>query len=281
MAAHQAFYRSAVKSFAQRHFEQITHIFGLKSHEVTTGDLVLLLESTVGKQMRICFEHKGRCDESVVKELVLTPSSRRSLEFAAGKIGHAEIGMAMNKPIHKALSEEPVYGAALNRLMLEWRRNRMRREMKALAATAHEVEILTVRLLSAIDNFRDNPNFETRIRVKMSITAVNKSLLRAHGRARMASVWALRSGYSSASVTKAIHGLYIKRMRRLSSGMAKLDQWIGKNGYQSALAPGIQRRTKILSRELLSSSANPELLSSQVRYPKESRQRQAEDLSYG
>lgn len=280
MKSHDAFFQARLSHFVEKHREAIAQHFDQKAEDLTHADMCLLLEHSIGDQMRAYFERKGRFDTSVLQELELIPPSERTIKALSNKIARAEIGMAMNKPIHKAKLVNPEYGPAIEPYILEYRRNRMRKEMEALVATSRDIEAHTLRLLSALDRFRDQPNFENRLMVKAAMTAVNKSLLRAHRRARIGAVWALRSGFSSEAVTKAIHRLYVKRMRTLATGMSKLDTHIGKHGIQSNFAKGITRRNKIISRELLSASANPELLR-KSRYAKDKHTDILSGLSHG
>lgn len=281
MAAHDAFFYSSVSHFADKNHATLARLFDVSENEVTTSDLVQLLEHSIGEQMKAYFERKGRFDTDILKELALVPPAERSITALAPRVARKEFGMAMNKPIHQAKMINPKYGAALDQLIVLWRRNRMRKEMESLAACSKDIEAYTLRLLSALDRFRDQPNFENRLRVKAAMSHVNKSLLRAHRRARIGAVWALRSGYSSEAVSKAIHRLYLKRMRNLTTGMARLDHYIGKHGIQSHIATGIQRRQKILTRELMNATASPELYQQKTRYANRQARDILGDLSYG
>lgn len=281
MAAHHAFYKASLNHFVEKHFSTIAEMFQVAPEHVDKEDLVLMMEHSMSDKLRAIFNLQGRFDTHTLYELSYVPPEQRDPKEIAKAIARQEIGMAMNKPIHKATQVNPHYGRLMQDYILDYRRNRMRRELQMLATSATEIESHTLRLLSSLDRFQDDPSFENRLRVKAAMNAVNKSLIRAHKRARIGAVWALRAGFSSEAVTKAIHRLYTKRMKTLSVGMSKLDQHLNKRGFQSRIAEGISRRQRIISREMLSASANPELLTRKARYPNKNAHDILSEITYG
>lgn len=281
MTAHNAFYKASLSHFIDKHFTTIAELFEVSPEQVDKEDLMLMLEHTMSDKLRAIFNLQGRFDTHTLYELSYIPATQRNPQQIAKDLARQEIGMAMNKPIHKAMQTDPSYGRYLREYVTDYRRTRMRREMELLATSAKDIESHTLRLLSSLDRFQDDPSFENRLRVKAAMNAVNKSLISAHKRARIGAVWALRAGFSSEAVTKAIHRLYTRRMKTLTIGMTKLDQHLNKRGFQSHIAEGISRRQRILTREMLSASANPALLTRKVRYPNKNEHDILSGITYG
>ncbi len=281
MTAHKAFYKASLNHFVEKHFSTIADLFEVKADQVDKADLLLMLEHCMSDKLKAIFNLQGRFDTHTLYELSYIPPEKRNVQKIAKEIARQEIGMAMNKPIHKATQVNPSYGRLMHDYIVDYRRTRMRREFELLATSAREIESHTLRLLSTLDRYQDDPSFENKLRVKAAMNAVNKSLVSAHKRARIGAVWALRAGFSSEAVTKAIHRLYTRRMKTLSIGMSKLDQHLNKRGFQSKIAEGISRRQRILTREMLSASANPELLTRKARYPNRNDHDILSGITYG
>lgn len=260
MKSHNAFFNASLRNFVSKNHGQISDQFGEDGPQLTPEDLFKMMEVSVGPQMRALFERKGRIDESIIKEIAMMPKSERTINHLSNLIARAEIGMAMNKPIYRAMEESPSYGPLLDPFISAYRRVRMRREMLALSNTAIDIEKNALNLMAAVSRLKASPTEQNKVRVRVAIKTVNKSLLKAHRRARIGSVWALRSGFSGDSVMRAMNRLYMKRMKKLSPGMARLDEIISSHGIKSEISKGIDRRHSIINREMMMACANPNLL---------------------
>lgn len=257
MPSENAFFTAAMNQFVKKHMTKLSSLYGVSEDEVSHFDMTAIVNYTAGLEVRSVFEFKGRLDDEAISELRLVPPSRRSLEEASKAISRQEIGLMMNKPIYKAREFQPEYGRFFNRYLEGWRTKRMRRSFNNLVKSTGEVNRRTRILLSLIRNYQANPSHEARMKVGGAIKGLNKALVSVHVHARYGGAWAIRAGFSTRSVSKAVSSLYISKMTRLSSSLCKLDNYLNSHGFTSNMAQGVNKRKRILSRELMAANVDP------------------------
>ncbi|WP_338924128.1 hypothetical protein V0M98_38585 (plasmid) [Pseudomonas silesiensis] len=258
MAANNLFYQAALAQFVKNNHANLAQLYGGDEDGLSQFDLELVLDQTAGQMLRLVFEYNGRFDQFTLRELALMPPANRNLEVAAKLMARNEIGLMMNTPLYKSRAARPAYGKLLGERVDEWRMNRMRETFQKISKTSEDVEGRTRTLKIAMQNFRVNPCKQNKLKVNVAVKSLNKSLLSSHYQAKAGAAWALRAGFSAHAVAKSLNGLYLKKMAKMAASFAKVDDWLAHNGIKSSISDGIDRRRKIVIRDLQLAHANPE-----------------------
>lgn len=252
-------YDSALTRFVKDNHSHLSMLYGTTPDQVSPDDLKIMLGYTANLELRSVFEFKGRLGPEALFEIRRIPASSRTLDTAARAIAHHEVGLVINKPLSKARDVLPSYGKALTSYVSEWRTRKMRATFRKLVDASLEVERQTIALLDNVRAFREVPSLQNKMKVQISIKAVNKSLLSAHFHAKAGAAWSLRAGFTGIQAARAVNTVYIKKITKLAGSFERLDEFLQRQGIPSKVAEGINRRKKILNRELMLANADPEL----------------------
>lgn len=249
-------YDSALTRFVRDNHSHLSLMYGTTPDQLSQDDLKVMISYTANLELRSVFEYKGNLGPEALFEIRRIPASSRTLDTAAKAIAHHEVGLVLNRPLSKARQVLPSYGKALSSYVSEWRTRKMRATFRKLVSASTEVDRKTEALISATKRYRDIPSLQNKMKVQVAIKAVNKSLLSAHFHAKAGAAWSLRAGFTGIQVARAINTVYIKKIKKLSANYERLDSWLGRNGIKSTISEGINRRNKILSRELMLANAD-------------------------
>jgi hypothetical protein len=261
-------YDEAVAQFILEYRKPLMLLFGSPGKDFSADDLKVMLEYSIGNQMRTMFEFKGRLDAQVLTELRLVPRESRVFPKTRRALERAEIGKVQNKPMDKVVGLQHANGEFLRQHLEKWRLAKMRIEMRKLAQAANEIENDTRRLMASIEHFRRHPSKENRLGVSRAIVGLNKSLLAIHYRARSAGAWAIRAGFTPQAASRALEHLYLKRVHRLGASLNRLDRWLEANTFKSRLSEGVERRQMIIEAELHRATGIDFSILPKARYPK-------------
>lgn len=251
-------YDDALNTFVRENHSHLSLLYGTTPDQVNHTDLKVVLGYTADHVLKSIFEFKGKLGPETLFELRRIPANDRTLEGAAKAIAHHEVGLILNKPLNKARDVLPTYGKALSSYVTEWRTRKMRATFRRLIGAADDVDRKTVALLAAVKQYRTLPTLNNKVAVKVAIKDVNKSLLAAHYHAKAGAAWSLRAGFGAMQVARAVNGVYIRKISKLSTNFVKLDKWLNDQGISSTIGDGINRRKKILNRELMMANADPQ-----------------------
>lgn len=252
-------YENSLNKFISDHHAKLSLLYGVEPELLSSNDIKTILKYSFGLKLKKIHETKGDIDEEAITELKLIPKSKRNIDIASKAIAHKDVGYAINKPIHKARDRDNRFGKYFSEKIEAWRVARMRQSFNRMVTATAQIEARTKTLLSFINYAIQHPSPQSRRNVSFAIKQLNGSLVTAHTSARAGAVWAMRSGFSSRSVSRAISTLYIQRMGRLASTYKKLDTFLAHEGIRSNISNGIVKRKKILTRELMLANADPEL----------------------
>lgn len=252
-------YDSELTKFVRDNHSHLSFLYGTTPDQVSADDLKIMLGYTANLELRSVFEFKGKLGPEALFEIRRIPASSRTLDTAARAIAHHEVGLVINKPLSKARDILPVYGKALGVYVSEWRTRKMRATFRKLVDASMEVDNKTRVLLEAARAFRDVPSLQNKIKVQAAIKGVNKSLLTAHFHAKAGAAWSIRAGFTGIQAARAINTVYIQKITKLSASYAKLDDFLQLQGITCKVSEGINRRKKILNRELMLANADPAL----------------------
>lgn len=250
-------YDSALTKFVKDNHSHLSLLYGATPDQVSQDDLKIMLGYTANLELRSVFEFKGKLGPEALFEIRRIPASSRTLDTAARAIAHHEVGLVINKPLSKARDVLPSYGKALTSYVSEWRTRKMRATFRKLVDASLEVDNKTRTLLATVKAFREVPSLQNKIKVQVAIKGVNKSLLSAHFHAKAGAAWSLRAGFTGIQAARAINTVYITRITRLANSFEKLDDFLQRQGIPSNVSEGINRRKKILNRELMLANADP------------------------
>lgn len=250
-------YDSALTKFVRDNHSHLSLLYGATPDQVSTDDLKIMLGYTANLELRSVFEFKGKLGPEALFEIRRIPSSSRTLDTAAKAIAHHEVGLVINKPLSRARDVLPTYGKALTSYVAEWRTRKMRATFRKLVDASLEVDNKTRKLLETVRAFREVPSLQNKLKVQVAIKGVNKSLLSAHFHAKAGAAWSLRAGFTGIQAARAINTVYITRITRLANSFEKLDESLQRLGIPSNVSEGINRRKKILNRELMLANADP------------------------
>lgn len=260
-------YDEAVTQFIGEHKKPLMLLFGSPGKDFSTEDLKVMLEYSIGNQLRTMFEYKGQLGAQALTELRLIPREHRVYPKTRTALERAEIGKVQNKPLDKVANLQRANSGFLGQHLERWRLIKMRIEMRKLAQAATEIENNTRRLMASIEHFRRHPSKENRLGVSRAIVGLNKSLLAIHYRARSAGAWAIRAGFTPQAASRALEHLYLKRVRRLGASLDRLDRWLEANTFKSRLSQGVERRQMILEAELHRATGIDFSIAPKARYP--------------
>lgn len=250
---------SSLYDFVEKHNTKLSLLYGVEPGTLSNDDLRTILTYTFGLEFKKLFKEKGRLDDEALAEIKLAPKSKRNIDVATKAIVHKDIGNTINKPIHKARDRDRRFGSYFSERIEAYRTEKMRQSFKRLVAATAQIEARTRTLVAYINYAIQYPSPESRRNVSFAIRQLNGSLVAAHMSARAGTVWALRSGFGSRSVSKALSSLYIQRMNRIAGTYKKLDTFLAHTGIRSNISDGIVKRKKILTRELMMANADPDL----------------------
>ncbi len=257
MKTDQLFYKSALLAFSEQYLDQLSELYNIRPGSLKAGDMVIILEYTANLQMESVFEFNGRLGQLAINEIRNIPESSRSLEKVAKSIAHHEVGLTINRPLHKSLNENPDYGKLLQDMVSEWRVRKMRSTFRKLITSSFVAEQKIKELISVSRKYKSDPSYENKLAVKVAINSVNKSLISAHFQARAGAAWSLRAGFTGIRAARAMNSVYIKKINKLAESLSQMDNWLISNGIKSEMAIGINRRKKILNRELMLANSDP------------------------
>lgn len=252
-------YDLALAKFVKENHSQLSFLYGTTPDQVSSDDLRIVLGYTANLELRSVFEFKGKLGPEALFEIRRIPAASRTLDTAARAIAHHEVGLVINKPLSKARDVLPSYGKALGGYVAEWRMRKMRATFRKLVDASLEVDNKTRALLDAVKSYRDVPTLQNKIKVQSAIKGVNKSLLSAHFHAKAGAAWSIRAGFTGLQAARAINTVYIQRINKLSASYEKLDDFLQRQGISSKVSEGINRRKKILNRELMLANSEPSL----------------------
>jgi hypothetical protein len=258
MAATNQIFLEALDSFVRTNHGHLSDLYGAKSDEYSVEDFKTILEYSAGIQLKAVFEFRGRLGAEALFEVKRIPKKIRTLDHAAKAIAHDEVGHIINRPLHKSRSYTPNYGKSLSAIVDTWRTKKMRATFRKLISVSFSVDNCTKALLASMRDYRKDPSLDQKTAVKIAVKALNKQLISAHFHAKAGAAWSLRAGFTGVQAARAISTVYIKRMNTLAGSLQKVDDWLSENGIASSLAEGINRRKKILSRELMLANADIE-----------------------
>ncbi|WP_274645005.1 hypothetical protein [Pseudomonas serbica] len=258
MPSNNLFYQAALAQFVKNNHAKLAQLYGGDADGLSQYDLELILDQTAGQTLRLVFEYNGRFDQFTLNELALMPASKRNLEVAAKLMARHEVSLMMNTPLYKAMASRPAYGKILGERVDEWRMKRMRETFQKITKTSQQVERNTHRLKVAMKNFVDNPSKHNKMKVNVAVKSLKKSLVASHYQAKSGAAWALRAGFSAHAVAKSLNGLYLKKMAKMASSFGKVDNWLEHHGIKNDISAGIDRRRKIVIRDLRLADADPE-----------------------
>lgn len=242
-------YEDALEHFVVEHKASIAGLFNTPEAHLTKADVKSLVEYTIGIQLKNTFEYKGRLGKEMLQELEMLPSHKRSKTVVQKALEHSEFGKVQNKTLDKVRAADKARNPLAEHVE-NWRKMRMRREMRELSQTAMVVERQSRLLAQALDRYRHSPSPSNKHLVSTSVLGLNRALIKSHSRARIAGAWAIRAGFHSQSAGQALEHLYFRRARRLEKSTAKLDHWLEKNGFKVRISAGIARRRNILEVEV-------------------------------
>ncbi|WP_241032735.1 hypothetical protein [Pseudomonas viridiflava] len=242
-------YDEALDAFVTDHKASIAFLFGTPKSHVSKDDLKSMLEYTIGIQLQNSFEYKGSFGKDLLHELQLIPRHKRSAAVAQKALEHAEFKQVQNKTLDMVKAADKARNP-LSEHLNNWRKMRMRREMRELSQSALIVEKQTRLLTLALDRYRHSPSATNKHIVSTAVMGLNRALVKSHSRARIAGAWAIRAGFHSQSAGQALERLYFGRARRLEKSTMKLDHWLEQNDFKVRVSPGIARRRNIMEIEL-------------------------------
>lgn len=250
-------YEAALTKFVKDNHSHLSLLYGTTPDQVSQDDLKIMLGYTANLELRSVFEFKQKLGPDALFEIRRIPSSLRHLETAAKAIAHHEVGLVINKPLSRARDVLPTYGKALSSYVTEWRTRKMRATFRKLVDASVDVENKTRGLLDTVKAYREIPSLQNKIKVQLALKSVNKSLLSAHFHAKAGAAWSLRAGFTGIQAARAVNTVYIKKITRLGNSFEKLDRYLQSQGIASKVSEGINRRKKILNRELMLANADP------------------------
>lgn len=244
-------YEDALDVFVSRYKGPIAFLFGTEQDHVSRKDLKTMLEYSMGIQLQNIFEFKGGFGSDTLKELQKLPREMRSTEIARKSLERAEFKHVQNKPLTRITTPTPRPNPnPLANHLANWRKLRMRKEMRELAQSSLAVERQMRQLTVALERYRHSPSHSHKSMVSTAVMGLNRALVKSHARARVAGAWAIRAGFHSKSAGRALNHLYFSRARRLEKSTARLDVWLAANGFKTRVSPGISRRRNILEFEM-------------------------------
>lgn len=254
-------YKDELGRFVRDNHDKLSMLYGIEPELLSDHDLKTMVNYSFGLELkRIHVRTTGdRFDEEAMAEIKLSPKEKRSIDVASKAIAHKDVGYTINKPIHKAREKDNRFGKFFSERIDAWRIHKMRKSFNRMVAATVQIEARTKTLIAFINYAIQHPSPESRRNVTFAIRQLNGSLVAAHTSARAGAAWALRSGFASRSVSRAISTLYIQRMGRLANTYKKLDTFLEHEGIRSNIYSGIVKRKKILSRELMLANADNEL----------------------
>lgn len=258
MPSNNLFYQAALAQFVKNNHAKLAQLYGGDVDGLSQYDLELVLDQTAGQTLRLVFEYNGRFDQFTLNELALMPASKRNIEVAAKLMARHEVSLMMNTPLYKARASRPAYGKILGERVDEWRMKRMRETFEKITKTSQQVERNTHRLKVAMKVFVENPSQHNKIKVNVAVQSLKKSLVASHYQAKSGAAWALRAGFSAHAVAKSLNGLYLKKMAKMASSFGKVDNWLDHHGIKNDISTGLDRRRKIVIRDLRLADADPE-----------------------
>lgn len=258
MSAKDFSFKVALDNFVASNHGHLSTMFGANPSDLSHDDLKVIVEYTAGLQLRTVFEFKGTLGPEALFELKRIPAEKRTMEKAAKAIAHHEVGLLMNKELFRARDVLPTYGKKLSKFVEEWRTKKMRATFRKLVSASNDVDKKTSGLLSTMKDFKEVPSLQNKQAVQLAVKSLNKSLLSAHFHARAGAIWSLRSGYTGIQTARAMNTVYVKKISRLALSAEKIDSWLSEKGISSSISEGINRRKKILNRELMMANADPE-----------------------
>lgn len=259
MAPEKNNYNKALNRFVMGNHTKLSLLYGVQPELLTTYDLEAILNSSYGIELKKIHETKGEIDEEAIGELKLLPKSKRDVDEVSKAIAHKKLASSAKTPLHKAGERDNKFGKSFSEKIEHWRLEKMKQSFKRMVTATAQVEARTKTLIAFINYAIEYPSPNSRRNVSFAIKGLSGSLLTAHTSARSGAAWAMRSGFSSRSVSAAVSTLYLHRIGSMAKTYKKLDTFLAHTGIRSNISNDIVKRNKILTQELKLASADPEL----------------------
>ncbi|MHD0644674.1 hypothetical protein ACYPKM_03410 [Pseudomonas aeruginosa] len=251
MSAITATYDAELTRFVEQYRRHLLSIYNLRQDSLSNSEIAIAIEYSCGLEIKDTFERTGRIGLEALGALVAKPVKDRTLDAVCKALRAHEAGLVTNVTLQDTNSRPFVYSPLVRDNISEFRKGRRDKAFRKLAQSALGIMKNTYGLITALKTHKKVDSAESKIKVRVAANALKKSLMDSHRQARLATTWALREGYTSPLVTKGVKRLYIAPMKQLEKRLLSLDKLMAERGLGANLCEGIERRRRILQRELM------------------------------